>query len=214
MMYSDHTVPRRAKHTHEELREIILKAATELIEEKGLEGLSAREVARRINYSPGTLYNVFKDRDEILLTIESRLLDSLETYLSHLPPSDAARGQVIALANAYLQFTHANPNLWNLLFEHQLGRGRAAPAWYTEKIQALMQKIEAAIAPLMQGRSQGDIERAGRVLWASLHGITSLSTANRLSNVTGDSAQVLIENLVATYLDGLEAKPSEANRRA
>lgn len=211
-MSTDHTVPRRAKHTHEELRELILKAAKELIEENGLEGLSAREIARRINYSPGTLYNVFKGRDEILFTIEWRLLNSLEAQLNDLQPTGTAREQILALAGAYLEFTHANPNLWNLLFEHQPAKGKSAPDWYIEKTQALMQQIEAAISPLMQGRSKADHERSARVLWASVHGISSLSTANRLSNITTDTAQVLVEDLVAGYLDGLEAKSPGRDR--
>jgi AcrR family transcriptional regulator len=213
-MCADHTVPRRAKHTHEELRELILKAATELVEERGLEGLSAREIARQINYSPGTLYNVFKDRDEILFTIEARLLNSLEAHLNTVQLTGTAREQVIALANAYLEFTHANPNLWNLLFEHQPTKGKTAPDWYAEKTQALMQRIEAVISPLMQDRSKAEHERSARVLWASVHGITSLSTANRLSNVTTDTAQVMVENLVAGYLDGLEAKSPGRDRTA
>jgi hypothetical protein len=41
------------------------------------------------------------------------------------------------------------------------------------------------------------------VLWAGVHGITSLSTADKLSVVTSESASRLIDDLVATYLAGL-----------
>jgi len=67
---------RRSVHTPEELRELIIQAATEIVEQHGLEGLSAREVAKRIGYSPGTIYNVFENLDDLLLTIEARLLAS------------------------------------------------------------------------------------------------------------------------------------------
>ena len=56
---------RRSSHTAEELRELILDASTALISEGGLASLSAREVARRIGYSPGTLYNVFENLDDV-----------------------------------------------------------------------------------------------------------------------------------------------------
>ena len=68
---------RRSIHSPEELRELIIHATTEIVEQDGLEGLSAREIAKRIGYSPGTLYNVFENLDDILLTIEARLLDRL-----------------------------------------------------------------------------------------------------------------------------------------
>ena len=213
-MCADHTVPRRAKHTHDELRELILTAATQLIEEKGLEGLSAREIARKIDYSPGTLYNVFKDRDEILFTIEGRLLNNLEAHLNDVQNAGTARERVIALAIAYLEFAQNNSNLWNLLFEHRPTKGKPTPDWYAEKAQSLMKQVESSIAPLMQSESKAERERSARVLWASVHGITSLSTINRLSHITDDTAQVLVENLVSGYLDGLAAKLTRTSSTA
>jgi hypothetical protein len=43
------------------------------------------------------------------------------------------------------------------------------------------------------------------VLWAGVHGITSLSTADKLSVVTTETANRLVTDLVATYLAGLAA---------
>ncbi len=76
---------RRSSHTPEELRELIIQAATDLIEHGGLTGLSAREIARKIGYSPGTLYNVFADIDDLILTIEYRLLERLSLRLADVP---------------------------------------------------------------------------------------------------------------------------------
>ncbi len=41
------------------------------------------------------------------------------------------------------------------------------------------------------------------MLWAGVHGITSLSTADKLSVVTTESANRLVDDLVTTYLAGL-----------
>ncbi len=194
---------RRPKHTQEELRELIIAAATGLIEEGGLEALSAREVARRIGYSPGTLYNVFKDRDEIILTIEAQLLDNLGAHLDAVERQRDARTHVTELANAYLAFTQEHPNLWNLLFEHRLSDGQLSPDWYQEKIDSLMARLENAIAPLTGDGGSADPQLSARVLWAGVHGITSLSAAGKLTTVTNEAAQSLVQNLVATYLDGL-----------
>ena len=46
-------------------------------------------------------------------------------------------------------------------------------------------------------------QRAARVLWAGVHGITSLSTADKLSNITSEAAGPLVHDLVSTYLAGL-----------
>ena len=58
---------RRSTHSPQQLRELILDAAQEIIDVHGLAGLSAREIARRIGYSPGTIYNMFDNLDDCLL---------------------------------------------------------------------------------------------------------------------------------------------------
>jgi AcrR family transcriptional regulator len=196
---------RRSVHTADELRELILHASTELIEHNGLAGLSAREIARRIDYSPGTLYNVFENLDDLVLTIEGRLLDRLSEGLNAISASTAdPRERVHRLAEGYIKFTHANPKLWNLLFEHHLPPGHDVPEWYQKKLEDLMSRVEDALAPLMQGSDPLALKRAARVLWAGVHGITSLSTADKLSIVSTDAAAALVDDLVSTYLAGLD----------
>jgi AcrR family transcriptional regulator len=194
---------RRSVHTAEELRELILEASTALIVQNGLSGLSAREIARRIDYSPGTLYNMFENLDDLVLTIEGRLLDRLDRALAAVEPASDPGETVVRLARAYLQFTHENPKLWNLLFEHHLPADRSVPAWYQEKLDGLMGRVEAALVPVLSGRDDAARKRAARVLWAGVHGITSLSTADKLSTVSAEAAGLLVDDLVRTYLAGL-----------
>lgn len=204
---------RRSAHTSEELRELILSAATDLIKAGGLANLSAREIARRIEYSPGTLYNVFDNLDDLVLTIEGRMLDELDCALKNVPDNDDPVAYLQSLAATYLQFTHDNPRLWNLLFEHRLPAGTDLPPSYREKLDGLLIRIEKALAPLMQSsRSDNDLKRSARVLWAGVHGITSLSTADKLSTVTGEAAAPLVDDLVSTYLSGLShGRPDQAS---
>lgn len=196
---------RRSVHTPEELREHILTTATELISASGMAGLSAREVARRIGYSAGTIYNVFKNLDDLILTIEGRMLDELDRTLEALPVDADPRRHLLQLAEAYLTFTHQHPRLWNLLFEHHMPQGTEIPPEYRMKLEGLLGRIENALRPLAQSDSEDEVRRRARVLWASVHGITSLSTADKLSSVTTESAWPLIKDLVETYLDGIAA---------
>jgi AcrR family transcriptional regulator len=190
---------RRSTHTPQQLRELILDAAQDIIEAQGIAGLSAREIARRIGYSPGTIYNMFENLDDVVLNIEARVLDALDQRLAGLLNEGDACTRVTRLALTYLAFTHEKPKLWNLLFEHHMPAGAALPAWYQQKLETLMAR---------------ERQRAARVLWAGVHGITSLSTADKLSVVTTETANRLIEDLVATYLSGLSgAVKANAGRR-
>jgi hypothetical protein len=68
----------------------------------------------------------------------------------------------------------------------------------------LMQRVEDVLRPIMPHGDQASILRAARVLWAGVHGITSLATTDKLSNVTAETAQVLMDDLVQNYLAGLQ----------
>lgn len=193
---------RRSLHTADELRELILEASTALIKEQGLGGLSAREIARRINYSPGTLYNSFENLDDVVLTIEGRLLDRLDEALDGLADEGDAKRRVHLLARRYLAFAAENPNLWNLLFEHHIPRSQGVPDWYRHKLEALMRKVEIVLAPLAGELEDESLRRAARVLWASVHGLSSLAAANKLSIITSDNAGDLMEDLISAYLRG------------
>jgi AcrR family transcriptional regulator len=197
---------RRSSHTPHELRELILVSAQQIIETHGLAGLSAREIARRIGYSPGTIYNMFENLDDVVLHVEARVLDALDVRLASVANGPEGPDKLLNLARAYLTFTHEKPRLWNLLFEHHLPTGTDLPRWYQDKLENLLARVEQTLASFFPAGQEADRQRAARVLWAGVHGITSLSTADKLSIVTSEAASRLIEDLVSTYLKGLQAK--------
>jgi len=200
---------RRSVHTPEELRERIIQAATEIVERQGLEGLSAREIAKRIGYSPGTLYNVFENLDDLLLTIEARLLDMLAERLANTDASGTPQQRLRRLAETYFAFTQERPKLWNLLIEHRMPADRKVPAWYQTKLESLLTPLEQALAPLLKQADLATQRRAARTLWAGVHGVTSLCTANKLSPVAGQAGGALVDDLVVTYIAGLEHRPAK-----
>ena len=53
----------------ENLRERILEAAREALAADGWRALSMRALAQRVGVAPGTLYNYFSDKEEIVATL-------------------------------------------------------------------------------------------------------------------------------------------------
>jgi AcrR family transcriptional regulator len=200
---------RRSIHSPDELRELIIQAGTEIVEHDGLEGLSAREIAKRIGYSPGTLYNVFENLDDLLLTIESRLLDQLAERITSQDRSGTPQQRLQRLMSAYCAFSQEKPKLWNLLIEHRMPVGHEVPDWYRGKVEDLLKPIEEALAPLIEASDPARHKRAARALWAGVHGMTSLSTANKLSHITAHTGTTLVDELVSNYLAGLSGRRAE-----
>lgn len=199
---------RRSLHTADELRELIIGASTELIRESGFAGLSAREIARKIDYSPGTIYNSFENLDDLVLTIEGRLLDDLLQALSEVSVEDP-RDHMHALAARYLAFVRQNPNLWNLLFAHHVPGPRAVPEWYRPKLEAVIKVFETALAGVMGRQPSDETDRIARALWAGTHGIASLVTADKLSSVAAGQEARMMDDLVSCCIAGLGANHGE-----
>ena len=155
---------RRSIHTPDELRELIIQATTEIVEHDGLEGLSAREIAKRVGYSPGTLYNVFENLDDLLLTIEARLLDRLAERLAEHGRVRARRSSGCAgSSETYFVFTQERPKLWNLLIEHRMPAGpRSARAGTRRSSRACCMPLEEALAPLLDRRRSRSAEARTR----------------------------------------------------
>ena len=60
---------------------MIVAEGHRLMAATGFAGFSAREVARRVGYSIGTIYNVFDSLDHLLIAINSRTFELWTDYL-------------------------------------------------------------------------------------------------------------------------------------
>ena len=196
---------RRSAHTPQQLRDLILDAAQAIIETHGLAGLSAREIARRIDYSPGTIYNMYQNLDDVVLHVEGRLLEELEGRLAAVAKDGDPVAAAPRMSQTYLNFAAERPRLWNLLFEHHLPKDAPLPPAYQQRFEALADRVEEALMPLYPNGAAEQRRQAARVLWSSVHGIASLSTADKLAAVTAENAGAMVENLVRGYLTGVKA---------
>jgi AcrR family transcriptional regulator len=59
-------IKERRERERDEQCELIIQAASDIISEEGLENLSIRKIAKRIEYSPAIIYHYFKDKNEIV----------------------------------------------------------------------------------------------------------------------------------------------------
>ncbi|WP_243438203.1 TetR/AcrR family transcriptional regulator [Fundidesulfovibrio soli] len=199
---------RRSDHTREQLTELVLGEAQRLVEAEGFKALTARRVAEAVGYSPGTLYNHFKNLDDLVVQVNARTLELLDGELAGAAPTGDPQADALALALAYFAFVERHPRLWELLFEYRLGQGSELPRWFTGRIEAILARMARVLAPLFAPGDTAGVEEAVQVLWASLHGIGSLATSGKLEVVTARSAAQLARSLVVHYVGGLGAARS------
>lgn len=75
----------RKERERKEKQELILNTAAEIMKEEGIDNISIRKIANRIEYSPAIIYHYFKDKDEIINHLMKRgyqkILDGLSSAL-------------------------------------------------------------------------------------------------------------------------------------
>lgn len=159
---------RRSDHSRAELRDLILEAGETLMAEAGLSGFSAREVAKRVGYTIGTIHNVFGNVDGLVTAINTRTFDlwadALEARLA-----EAGTDRIAALVEAYFAFARANPFRWSAIYEH-VGVAEATPAEQSEVRGRLTRIVVREVAHALGRPADDAIGTLARSLVATVHG--------------------------------------------
>lgn len=194
---------RRGDHSYDELSKMIIEAAYELMEKEGYTNISTRKIAAQIGYTVGTLYNIYKNLDDIFVHINARTIEKLHSTLNKALDSSKSKDSVRALAHAYIQFSKDNFNLWSMLFEYRFPPEHVMPKWYMEKINSLYLIVGKSISQLAPRMDEAQLKSVIMVLWAGIHGICALSIKGKLDRAGSESAQALVENFIDNYMRGL-----------
>ena len=164
-------------------RQSILATARELFLLKGFEATTIRNIAEKIEYSPSTIYQHFKDKNEIFYTIHSEAFAELVRYLNasemHKNPMD----QLIALGQIYIQFALENPELYDLMFIMEAPidflNYLADANWIEGKMA--FDYLKSVIANCIQQGliKETDLESLSYLIWSTVHGLVTISIRKR-----------------------------------
>jgi AcrR family transcriptional regulator len=182
---------RRKDHNREEIKKLAILAGLDILQQEDLKALSARAIANKIGYTVGTLYNVFKNFDEIVLYLNGETMDAMLRDFQQ-------EKDIYRLIEIYIQFAHTHSAAWRLLFEFKRLEDDI-PTWYHQKINTLFQWIETTLLPYV-GNSPTQASMTAKVLWASLYGICFLSLNGKLNTILGETAHSLAFALTKNYL--------------
>ena len=179
---------RRSDHSREQLEELIVTAGNALMAEVGFARFSAREVAKRVGYSVGTIYNVFGSLDNLLLAINSRtFVDWAARVRAGL--EQGADDRLKVLVDGYFDFAEAEPNLWHAIYDHRLPAGTAIPPRYAEQRAELTGLVSQEIAQVQPLATREAVERLARSLVATVHGHCLFALNGTFALLGGEDAR-------------------------
>jgi AcrR family transcriptional regulator len=163
------------------LRQEILDAARELFVRDGYENVTMRRIAERIEYSPTTIYLHFKDKDELLHEICEEMFRELADQLEAVSAAetDPVEGLKKGL-RTYIEYGIRHPQHYRVTFmmpadypipAEEYPRSSQGGRAFTTLVTAVGKCIAA-------GRfAETEIMLASQILWAGVHGLTSLLIA-------------------------------------
>lgn len=194
---------RKAK-AKEELRAAILRAAQQLFAEKGIEQTTIRNIADAIEYSVGTVYLHFKDKNDILHSLHTQGFLQLGGNMRVLFSVDDPMERLKALGRVYIQFALDNPYMYDLMFSLQAPmdylNAHECEIWHEGKntFDVLKKTVwECMEAGYFKGH---DLEPLSFMIWSTVHGMVNLYTKDRCNGVKFENPETIVERGFQEFL--------------
>ena len=194
-------VARRSDHSRPQLEELIILEGHRQMEAVGYVRFSAREVAKRIGYSIGTLYNVFGSYDRLVLAINARTVKLWTLHLrEQLGGCDGDR--VDCLVRSYFGFALAHRHAWAAIYDHRLPDDAAVPDWYDVALAELTGIVVAEVTCVLPDAGCGEAAALARSLLAVVHGHCAFAMTGTFA-LLGEAAP--LDAAIARVREGLAA---------
>jgi len=191
------SIASRKQKEKEDLSKKILDAAMELFTQQGFEQTSIRNIAKKIEYSPTTIYLYYKDKDAIFHALHQQGFAQLNSRMQVLMHVADPFERLKAMGRIYISFALENPELYELMFI------QSAPIDFVEATEDnIWAEGTNAFAYLKQTLSDCklsgkfpllDIEPSAYVIWSALHGMVSLHIKNRCKAISPDNRTTIVD---------------------
>lgn len=174
---------------HGNLRQVLLDRAWAAIDAGGVDALSLRQLAREAGVSHGASARHFSDRTALLDAVAVAGFTRMNDALAAAVEQSAPFGERLRAAGfAYIGFAVEHPAILEIMYKakHHV----AASAELRERSRASMAMVVAFVDAAQAAGEipAGDAERRALVIFASVHGVAALATADLLDGVSWQDA--------------------------
>lgn len=171
--------PAKAYH-HGDLKEALIAAGESILAERGVEGFSLREAARRAGVSPAAPAHHFGDARGLLTAIATRGFDGLIAALRAANQSGGDRKtRLLAQGRAYVRYALEQPARFDLMWRYEAlnlndPAHRAAGFEAFSLLHEAVTGMPAGDCDTAQGPGQPMDPRVAAV-WSLVHGFAQLA---------------------------------------
>lgn len=198
-------ISERKEREKGEKKEMIRAAATKMFLEDGYAKTSIRNIADAIEYSPGTIYLYYKDKDELLYDVQADAFRQLIQVFKKEVVTKNPVERIRQLGKCYISFGLENPELYDLMF---IIRAPTNVDESTHKdngedcFHYLLDTVKECIdRDLVKFKS---VELGSLQLWSMVHGLVSLNLRCRLKvALVGDNVSDVLIAALDDYIDSI-----------
>ena len=196
----------RQQHARENTRRAILDAALELFIADGYAQVSIRNIAAKVEYSPGAIYSYFPSKDEIFFALAEEGFREIGERQFAGSPSDDPLDDVRAVAWRLYEFSKDQPQYFALVFldRHvpRVSKEYERFSFISEMRKRALAQVERCIADGLFPQAT-DAHVALRLLFAPIFGIAALRLSNRMQADVDPDA--LVRDAIETTIAGIRA---------
>jgi AcrR family transcriptional regulator len=168
-------VRRKAHYHHGELREALIRATRELVEQRGAENFTLADACRVAGVTTAAPYRHFRGKEEILEEIASRGFEELGNRTTAIlaEKGEGTLEGIVAMGQAYVAFAVEETAVFRLMFGQQPSLKKAEHV--LGAAHACFSKLIGQVALYCnRNKVRGDTQQIALRLWTFVHGAASL----------------------------------------
>jgi AcrR family transcriptional regulator len=190
------------RYHHGALRQALIEAAEAVIAERGVDGFSLRETARRAGVSPAAPGHHFKDARGLLTAVAASAFRAFGDALAEADSEPDRESRIRGQGMAYVRFALAQPARFDLLWRKAL-IDDSDPDYAAAADRAFLILDRAVRGAQRTAKGPADPELAPSIAaWSIVHGFARLAR-DGVFGTGPDAAERAVEALLPAVLDHL-----------
>lgn len=180
---------------HGDLRNALVQAGLELLDEAGIDHLTLRAAARAAEVSSAAPYRHFRDRPALLAAIAAAAFRDLVDELDRIEERFEGFARVTALGEIYDTYARLHPARFRLMFGRELA-GHEAHEELRDAAREAYGRLRDAVDRC--GLAVLHVDVVTDLCWACVHGVATLNIDGQLDAQRAASVRDLLGKVLAT----------------
>ncbi|MBU2962258.1 TetR/AcrR family transcriptional regulator [Citreicella sp. C3M06] len=198
---------------HGNLRQALVDAALDLIEQKGPTGFTLSEAAKLAGVTPAAVYRHFEGREDLIAEAARQgyeiFADVMQFAYDSGQPSALAAFE--ATGRAYIAFARKHPGHYISMFESGISVNHSPElAAVSSRARRVFERAAEDLSRHIPPQKRPPASMFSAHIWAMSHGVVELYARNSPGTQSPFPPEDLLESGIGIYLRGLGLLPPDA----